>query len=77
MFRPLAREPEARIDLDLEFANVDDDPFARAAALPPLKSIVLDGLTVVDDDKYFDVLELFVTLPAFLKGANGLRFFYS
>ncbi len=56
---------------------MDDDPFARAAALPPLKSIALDGLTVIDDAKYFDVLELFVTLPAFLKGATGLRLFYS
>ena len=77
MFRPLGRQAEARIELDLEFADVDDDEFARAAALPPLKSIALDGLTVIDDATYFDVLESFVTLPAFLKGATGLRSFYS
>jgi hypothetical protein len=44
--------------------------------LPPLKSIELDGLTVVDDAKYFDVLESIGSVPDFLKGADGLRFFY-
>ena len=46
------------------------------AAVEPVKSLVLDALTVVDDINYFDALDAIPHLPAFLRGANGLRKFY-
>ena len=67
-------EVEATIELD--YATPDTDAEIETfAPLPPLNSIELDGLTVVDDSKYFDVLDSIV--PNFLKGPGGLRSFYS
>jgi len=77
MFRPLGGEMEASIDLDLQFDTEDEeDDIGLLAALPPLTSIELDALTVIDDAAYFDRLESVGHLPAYLKGAAGLRSFY-
>jgi cytosine/adenosine deaminase-related metal-dependent hydrolase len=73
LFGPLSAGPEDTIELDLQ---PDDDVVELFAALPPLKSLELDGLTVVDDARYFDVLESVSGLPTFLKGGAGLRSFY-
>ena len=77
MFRPLGGEPEASIELELEFAEPEEDEIELFAPLPPLTSIELDGLTVIDDAGYFDVLESVGSVPAFLRGAAGLRSFYA
>jgi len=76
MFRPLGGELEASIELELEFAEPEGE-IELFAPLPPLTSIELDGLTVIDDAKYFDVLESVGSVPAYLRGAAGLRSFYA
>ncbi|WP_108512960.1 amidohydrolase family protein [Bradyrhizobium algeriense] len=61
------------LELDIEPEN---DVIAPLAALPPIKSLELDALTIVGDARYFDTLDSIPHLPAFLKGAAGLRSFY-
>ncbi len=69
-----ARADDFSVELDMQ-----GDPEAipvELAALKPRTSIPLDALTVVDDPEHFDRLDRQVNLPAYLKGAAGLRAFY-
>jgi cytosine/adenosine deaminase-related metal-dependent hydrolase len=75
LFRPLGAATEASIELDLQFDS-EEPEIELSAALPPLKSIELDGLTVIDDPRYLDALEAIGHLPTYLKGASGLRQYY-
>ncbi len=75
LFMPLDARVEASIELDLQF-EPDETEFSTAAAAPPLTSIALDPLTVIDDPAFFDALDAIEHLPAFLKGPKGLRKFY-
>ena len=72
MFRPLGGEPEASIELELEFAEPEEDEIELFAPLPPLTSIELDGLTVIDDAGYFDVLEFGRQRAGFPQGRRRL-----
>jgi cytosine/adenosine deaminase-related metal-dependent hydrolase len=66
----------AQDTIELDLQPEDDLMDARAAALPPVKSLELDALTIVGDGRYFDTLDAIPHLPAYLKGAAGLRSFY-
>ena len=73
VFTPLSAGPVDTIELDMV---PDEEAFDALAAVEPVKSLVLDALTVIDDPHYFDALDAIPHLPAFLKGAAGLRKFY-
>lgn len=75
LFMPFGANQEASIELDLQ-AEADETDMGLAAAAPPLNSIPLDPLTVVDDPAFFDALDQIAHLPAYLKGSEGLRKFY-
>jgi cytosine/adenosine deaminase-related metal-dependent hydrolase len=75
IFEPLSGEPRLEIELDMQAEQFDSEP-TLLADLPPLSSIPLDAVTVVDDPGYFDLLEAVEHLPDALRGAAGLRGFY-
>ena len=75
-FELLSDEPALELELDMqaEDANLGAMPMADLALLA---SLPLDPVTVIDAPGYFDALEAMPHLPAFLKGAGGLRGFYA
>lgn len=75
LFQPLGLEAQDSIELDFQVEE-DEIAISVAAALPPIKSLELDALTIVDDGGYFDVLESVSHLPAYLTDRPGLRSFY-
>ena len=75
LFRPLSSEPEDSIELDLQPIE-GPDAIEPLAALPPITSVPLDGLTVIDDAAYLEQFDTIPHLPEFLKGATGLKSFY-
>jgi hypothetical protein len=76
LFEPLGSAPALTLELDMQAEPPEPgiEPFADE---PPLDKVELDALTVVDDPTYFDVLEGIENLPAWIKGAAGLRGFYT
>ncbi len=73
-----AERDDFAVELDMQGDADPDDEGLRAAlaALPPLTSVTLDPLTVIDDPAYFEGLDRQINLPGYLKGAEGLRQFY-
>jgi cytosine/adenosine deaminase-related metal-dependent hydrolase len=76
MFMPLSAQSADGIELDMQFESEQDEN-TLLAALPPLNSIALDDLAVIDDPQYFNILDEIAHLPAYLKGAAGLRADYA
>ena len=76
LWMPLsADEEEADLELDLQSEPAADE-FDVLAELPPLTSLRLDALTVIDDPSLFTVLSGFAHLPGFLKTPDGVAAFY-
>jgi hypothetical protein len=61
----------AQDTIQLDLQPEDDLMDARAAALPPVKSLELDALTIVGDGRYFDTLDAIPNLPPYLRGRRG------
>jgi cytosine/adenosine deaminase-related metal-dependent hydrolase len=76
LFAPLGADEEAAdLELDLQSEPAADE-FDVLAALPPLKSLKLDPLTVIDDPSLFTALSGFAHLPDFLTASDGVAAFY-
>ncbi len=76
VFEPFDDASAIEVELDMQALEADETGFDVLAEVELPHSIPLDPPTVIDDSDYWAKLDSIGHLPAFLKGAGGLRRYY-
>jgi cytosine/adenosine deaminase-related metal-dependent hydrolase len=76
VFEPFADGDAIEIELDMQSPEPAPDEIDLLADVTLPDSVPFDGPTVIDDRNYWTVFDSIPHLPAFLKGADGLRKYY-
>lgn len=76
VFEPFDDANAIEVELDMQAVEPEAGEFDVLAEVELPQSIPLDAPTVIDDSGYWAKLDSIGHLPAFLKGANGLRRYY-